>query len=230
VVPPRVAAFALLFLPMALWYAVLYWILPTVLGVAMEAGGPGWLEPAARTIYLALLALAAATVVGGVSGAAARWAAGQPCGLLHLLRVGARRAPAVAGTALLVALAVSAGTALLVVPGLAALSATMVAVPAAASEGLGPRAAVARSLALTRGSRWELVSSALALAAVTAASDLGLRHLSQLVTVRWLDDLLSAPFIVGLLLLWLVLPAVAYHDLRVAREGVDTSRLSQVFE
>jgi hypothetical protein len=152
--------------------------------------------------------------------------------------VGVRRGLPVVAAGFLVWLAVLGGTLLLVVPGIVVMVATSVAVPAAVVERRGAVAAFRRSLELTRGSRWPLFAAGLALvvvvvllsslAQVAAGLLVGLVAPGEravavaLVLSQLANALFSAIPTVGI--------AVAYHDLRVAKEGVDAEALARVFE
>lgn len=128
---------------------------------------------------------------------------------------------------------VLAGLVLLVVPGLVAMCALYVAIPAAVVEDIGPGAALGRSMALTKGNRWRILALALVIVAVAfviggVAGALG-------AVGRWMLPHPIAPLVrtaISVLAtpLGACAAAVAYHDLRVAKEGVDTAALVKVFE
>ncbi len=151
-----------------------------------------------------------------------------------LLGSGFRNLGAVFATGLRVGLWLVLGVVLLVVPALMWYCALFVAVPAAVAEpGLGSSAdALQRSRELTDGSRWQIFAAAvvvivttfllffLAGAAGALAEPLGPRVVAVLVAV-----------VVALAgTLGACTAAVAYHDLRTAREGVSTEDLAKVFE
>lgn len=125
------------------------------------------------------------------------------------------------------------GFLLLFVPGVIALCALYVAIPAVVVEPVAPGEALRRSRALTSGSRWAVLAIALVVGVVTIAS-LGI---SGLVAVLG-GSALPHPFpaLVATAILVFASPlgacaaAVAYHDLRVAKEGVDTAELVKVFD
>jgi hypothetical protein len=120
------------------------------------------------------------------------------------------------------------GLFLLVIPGILwGLSFSLVA-PVVMAEPLGAWASLKRSRALARGSRWALLGTYLiCFLAAYAPSYLGM------------GLGLSAPLLGGLVTLvgsvllgpiFSVAPAVAYHHLRVAKEGASTAELARVFE
>ncbi len=130
-------------------------------------------------------------------------------------------------------LAVFVGLVLLVIPGLVALAALYVAVPAVVVEPVGPGEALGRSRALTKGSRWgvfvvALVVGLVTVVAVAVATNVILYGASAL--PHPIAPLVSTVILVLASPLSACATAVAYHDLRVAKEGVDTEALVKVFE
>jgi len=206
-------------------------------GPGGRALGLGGLTLALGAATFATAALAAVQA-GAVTFGTVRHLAGDRARLGEMLSAGVRRGLPVVATGLLVWLAVLGATLLLVVPGIVVMVATSVAVPAAVVERRGAGAAFRRSLELTRGSRWPLFAAWLALVVIVlllstvaqlAAGLLvgivarGERAVAvTLVLTQVANALFSAIPIVGI--------AVAYHDLRVAKEGVDTEALARVFE
>jgi hypothetical protein len=201
-------------------------------------GGPGMVGVGVAFAAATLLSLAlAAMQAGAVTYGTVRHLGGGRARLPEMLSVGVRRGLPVVSTGFLVWLAVAGGTLLLVVPGVVLLVATCAAVPAAVVERRRAVDAFRRSLALTRGSRWPLFAAGLALVAVVAV----LSTLAQVAAIA-AGALLSPAraAVVTLVVTQLAnavfasIPtvgiAVAYHDLRVAKEGVDTEALAKVFE
>lgn len=224
---------------------------PMVVGFSLVFGwamGSAWgqdPDPAAATPRLAaLLAGWAATVVlsvvqaGAVTYGTVRHLHGERASLGRMLAVGFRRGLPVVATGFLLWLAVVLGSILLIVPGIIVMVASCLAIPAAVVERPGVVGAIRRSFALTRGSRWPLFAAGLAImmvvwllamvvqvAAMVAASALlpAQQALAGTLVVSQLGNaLFSGIPVVGI--------AVAYHDLRVDREGVDTAELARVFE
>jgi hypothetical protein len=113
------------------------------------------------------------------------------------------------------------------------LLAWFVALPVCVVERLGPIRSLGRSRQLTKGYRWRILGLMLPMALITLIAG----EVSDLVP-------LAAPFIAseppkalvrvisGALAdtLTVVVLAVTYHDLRVAREGVDIEPIADVFE
>jgi hypothetical protein len=146
------------------------------------------------------------------------------------LAQGLKRGGAIIGLAASTTLLVGVGLLLLVVPGIVIALMFCVAVPVLMVEGRGVRDSLARSRELTRGLRWPLLGVFLAAAA-------GCMALLALVTLPF-DFLLpqdGAITLVGAILemaaqlfttvFMAVVVAVAYHELRAAKDGVSTAEL-----
>lgn len=176
--------------------------------------------------------------MGAVTYGTVRHLHGEPAPFGRMIAVGLRRGLPVVGTGIVVWLVTLAGFLLLFVPGVLFLVAAAVAVPAAVVERPGVFGAIGRSFELTRGSRWPLFAAGLAVvAAVWALSGVVQVALSVLASAALPPAPAMAVTLVGSQLgsaLFSVVPvvavAVAYHDLRRAKEGVDTAELARVFE
>jgi hypothetical protein len=134
------------------------------------------------------------------------------------------------GVSICVGFGVGFGLVLLIVPGVMLMTMWYVANPACIVERLGVSASMARSSALTKGHRWSIFGMMVLLAiasgvmAAVVKAVLGLSGSTGLViagTLAWtaLASAFGAIFVV-----------VAYHDLRVAKEGVDTRQIVAVFD
>jgi hypothetical protein len=192
-------------------------------------------DPGDATVVFALVGLVvllmvplALVVLGGITYGVFRWLAGQKAGLGEMLGQGARRIVGLFLAGALMGLATLAGYLLLVVPGILVATAASVALPAVVVERLGPVRALRRSFQLTRGHRWSLFAAFLAILGIQFVFSLvgglvqvALPIVGALVSLAVSLVFASVPY---------VLPAVAYHDLRVLEEGVDTSQLVRVFE
>ncbi len=200
---------------------------------AIEALAPpgesSWAEPAARVVSgLANLVVTAALTYGVLQSLR-----GEAVPLGRLLGSGFSKM----GSVLLVSIGfgfiVFLGFVLLVVPGVIALCALYVAVPAVVVEDIGPGEALGRSRALTKGSRWSILAVAVVVGVVTfvvAAAAGALVALGASALPHPVPALLSTAILALLTPLGACAAAVAYHDLRVAKEGVDTAALVKVFE
>ena len=121
------------------------------------------------------------------------------------------------------------GFGLLIIPGLILYTIWFVALPACVVEPLGPWSSLRRSRELTKGHRWKLFGLVLLL----IIGGFGSSPLESALTV------VAGPIVgfIGRLFwkgLWVsfatVAIAVAYHDLRVVKEGVDVDQVAGVFD
>lgn len=133
-----------------------------------------------------------------------------------------------AGAALLL------GTAFYVLPALFLAATWVLAGPACVVERLGPVSSLGRSRRLTKGRRWEtfgLVVTMIAINLGVAVSGLALQPFQPL-----FGDLFIIPVLIWMLLLlmtipfWCICSVVAYHDMRVAKEGLYIEQLAAVFD
>jgi hypothetical protein len=154
---------------------------------------------------------------------------GQRVDLVESLRVGLRRFFPVLGVAIATAVFGFLGLFVFVVPGVMFFALAFVAVPACVVERRGVFASIGRSAALTRGHRWKIFVLML------------LCYGSQVIIGGVLENLTTitgvGPAFVGYLIwngaweaFYAICAVVTYHDLRVAREGVDTAQIAAVFE
>lgn len=166
--------------------------------------------------------------LGGLTLGAVQHLTGHPVRFGAMVATTLRRAPAVLGAAFLTYAMVLLGTALLVVPGAIVACALSVSLPAAVMERVGPLRALKRSWELTRGSRDTLFLAGLVLGVpvfvVSLAAQAGTTLFGPLAPLALLAiQALVTP-------LPMLLAAVAYHGLRVAREGSATEDLAKIFE
>ncbi|HEX3463413.1 MAG TPA: hypothetical protein VHS78_05120 [Candidatus Elarobacter sp.] len=136
----------------------------------------------------------------------------------------------VIGASLLVGIITGIGFLLLIVPGLVALCVWYVTIPACVVEQLGPTESMSRSSDLTSGYRWPIFGAALLVGIVqvggNALINASLRRPGTLVAYA------------VVYFLWIalvrayesVLSTIIYHDLRVAKEGIDIEQLASVFD
>ncbi|HUI96400.1 MAG TPA: hypothetical protein VLX44_11650 [Xanthobacteraceae bacterium] len=103
-----------------------------------------------------------------------------------------------------------------------------VIVPACVVEGLGPIESLVRSADLTRGHRWKVLGLILLLViAYVFASELTDAILRP--TSSDLAALAGFALIAAWTAYWNCAAGLLYHDLRVAKEGVDTREIAAVF-
>lgn len=174
-------------------------------------------------------------VLGAVSQAAILYGAfddmrGRPVDLAESLKVGLRRFfPVLAVAIAVVVLAVLAGIALLF-PAFIVMTMLFVSIPACVVERLGPIKSMGRSAQLTKGHRWKIFGLLFATIIVGLALQSMLGGLARATGGPMLGIIV--------LLLWnavwnafqAILAVVTYHDLRVAKEGVDTDQIAAVFD
>ncbi len=155
-----------------------------------------------------------------------------------MLATGFRRGLPVAAVALVALIAIVFGSFLLVFPGIMLACAWVASVPAAVVERLGPFQALSRSAELTRGVRWKVFAAFLALFGVLWGLSMGVQLAAGAFAVLVLptEHAPMGTLVVSQLgtALFSCIPsvgcAVTYHELRAAREGLDTAQLASVFE
>jgi hypothetical protein len=134
------------------------------------------------------------------------------------------------GLSICVGFGVMCGMILLIVPGIILMTMWFVANPACIVERLGVFASMGRSSALTKGHRWSIFGMWLLIAISSGVISavlkgvLGLTGSTGLVisgTLAW--TALAGAF-------GAIFAIVTYHDLRVAKEGVDTRHIVAVFD
>jgi uncharacterized membrane protein len=146
------------------------------------------------------------------------------------LSKGLERFLPVVGTSLCQGLAISFGAVLLLVPGFILLAMYYVALPVCVVERLGPFQSLRRSGALTKGHRWKVFGLAILLM-------ISLGIVSSIIQALLAVFQSTAVLIAGMFI-WealaraaeAVVAVVAYHDLRVAKEGVDIEHIASVFD
>jgi hypothetical protein len=154
---------------------------------------------------------------------------GERLNLGQSMRVGLRRFFPVVGVAISMTIVGFLGLIVFVVPGLMFFTMAFVAIPACVVEERGVFSSIARSAELTRGYRWKIFALML------------LWYGSDAIAESVIDPLTSlagaVPAFVGYVIwnaLWgafyATFAVVTYHDLRVAKEGVDTAQIAAVFE
>jgi hypothetical protein len=209
----------------------------TYASVAAARGGGGF--PAAGLfgpqlviiVIFPVTLLAMVVQMGALTYGAVQHLAGRPVRFGPMLAAGLRRALPLIGVGIVAGAMVMTGFLLLVVPGIIVGCAVGVAIPAVVVEKIGPIAAIKRSFGLTRGHRLTFFAASFVLGMVVSASNLAMQ-----LGVVLLGELGSAAALFGGVVYLLVaalpmlLPAVAYHELRAAKEGIVTEELVKVFE
>jgi hypothetical protein len=143
---------------------------------------------------------------------------------------GLKRFLPVIGTTFCLIFAMTVGFILLVVPGFIVLSMCYVALPACVVERLGPFQSLSRSSQLTKGHRWKVfgiyivLMIGIGIGSTILAAVLALAGSSIVLIVGMFFWNTLARAIES------IVAVVAYHDLRVAKEGVDIEHIASVFD
>jgi hypothetical protein len=155
---------------------------------------------------------------------------GQPFDLAESARIGLRRLLPLIGLALLMGLFLGLAALLLVIPALILYVMWFVAIPVCVVEQLGPFRSLGRSRQLTKGHRWKILGLLLVIlipAFIVGAIVGGITVVFVGATLGQIVNLIWSAAWTAFLAIVLV---VTYHDLRVAKEGVDTEQIAAVFE
>jgi len=154
---------------------------------------------------------------------------GRPVNLIESLQVGLARIFPVIGVALLVGILTGLAAILLVFPAFIVVTMLFVAMPVCIVEQLGAVKSLGRSANLTKGYRWRIFGLWLVVILVTLIGTALIGAISYL-TGTMIGAVLK--------LIWgalagafnAIMVVVSYHDLRVAKEGVDTDKIASVFD
>lgn len=133
------------------------------------------------------------------------------------------------GLGILSGLAVMVGFVLVIVPGVILLVMWAVAVPACVVEGLGPIESMSRSSALTKGHRWKVFGLLLVLWFINGIGSQFFTTLLGAVS-ETLASVGSYIWLAVWTALWNCVLIMTYHDLRVAKEGIDTGQVAAIFD
>jgi hypothetical protein len=185
-------------------------------------------------------------VLGWLSQAIAVYGAfqimrGERFDLLESVRIGLRRFFPVIGLAVTVTVLWVLALIPLVVPGIILLIMWFVVMPACVVEQLGPIRSMGRSRELTKSYRWRvfglnllilipaLLFSAVIGAAVFYVANIGNPAANPAFAsmVGHIANLIWSAIWSGFAM---VVVVVSYHDLRVAKEGIDTDQIAKVFD
>jgi hypothetical protein len=158
---------------------------------------------------------------------------GQRFSIAESARIGLRRFLPILAASIIWPIGVALGMLLLIVPGVMLFAAWFVTMPACVVEQLGPIRSLERSRELTRGHRWQILGLNLVVAILTIV--LSVIASAMMATLLGSDETMLAQ-VLGLIwstlrtALCAIVGVVTYRDLRVAKEGVDTSHIAAVFE
>ena len=155
---------------------------------------------------------------------------GRPVSLIESLQVGRRRFFPIIGLAVAMTVLLLLAGILFIIPAMVLYTMWFVATPACVVEQLGPSNSMRRSTQLTKGHGWKVfglwlllfLAGSVADQTITAAlTAIGGRPLGFLGQLAW-AGIWGAFYAVAVV--------VTYHDLRVAREGIDIHQIAGVFE
>ena len=155
---------------------------------------------------------------------------GLPVNLGESIKVGLRRFFPVLGVAICMPLLAALAAILLVFPGLMVITMLFVAVPACVVERLGPFKSMGRSAWLTRGHRWKIFGIWIAVLFVGGTAQSILNGVARAAGGVIIGIVVSELCGAVLGAFNAILAVVTYHDLRVAKEGVDTHQIAAVFD
>jgi hypothetical protein len=200
-------------------------VLPNLVVPFLAAGRNGLLSAVAGILGFILPFIVQAVILYG----AFQVMRGQAFRVGASLRIGLARFLPLLVITICMGLAIGVAALLLIVPGFIVAAMLFVSVPVCVVERVGPFKSMRRNGTLTNGHRWEIFGILLLFLIFSATS--------MAVLGLLLSALAGIAALVGLLIWQAVLTAyyavitvVAYHDLRVAKEGVDIERIAAVFE
>jgi hypothetical protein len=190
--------------------------------------------PAAIVIGLASLVLSL-VLLGAVTYATVQSLNGGQPQLEECLRAGARTCLLLFVLSLMIGVSAAIGGIFLFVPGVIIILRWSVAIPVLVMEARGLMDSLGRSAVLTKGKRWTIFLLFLIIWVLLAVIELAfvglLGGFQGAAAVSPLRLLIVAPvfnILVGVI--GPVIPAVLYHHLRIARDGVASETLAQVFD
>ena len=199
-----------------------------VLATAQQGVQSGWGEGIANIVAFILSLI----VQGAIAYGVIQSLVGKEFTIGQSLSAASSRLGALFLTSLVIAIAVMIGVLLLVVPGVILAMMFAVAIPVCIAERAGVGESLSRSRYLTKGSRWAIFGAFLTV---------GLLFVVAALIVGALVGLLigAAPMAMALVELIVsalgsafssILVAVMYNDLRVDKDGVDTTQIASVFD
>jgi len=154
---------------------------------------------------------------------------GQPLRVGEALRRAFARFFPLLGLGLLLSLALMLGFLLLVVPAVILFCMWWVVVPACVVEGRGPIESMSRSAALTKGYRWKIFGLAVVVFFMNVIGNQAFALLFGLAGEA-ASAFGSMLWYVVWTALWNCVLIMTYHDLRVAKEGIDIEQIAAIFD
>ena len=152
---------------------------------------------------------------------------GQRVDLAESARTAVRRCLPIVGVVFVVTVLGFIGIVALLLPGLFAFTTFFVASPACVVERLGVLSSMRRSANLTERNRWKVFAFVLMIFVSEAIGEVTIDEVFAAMTGAALTAHVIWSGILGAFSA--ILAVVAYHDLRVAKEGLDTRTLAAVF-
>jgi hypothetical protein len=210
--------------------------LPNFLFIQVGAGpaGTGAVDPGASAARVAIGAILS-MVLNALAQAIVLYGAfedmrGRPVNLMESTRIGLGRFLPVIVVAICSAFLSGLAAILLLVPGLIVMTMLFVATPACVVERLGPIKSLGRSAQLTKGHRWKVFGLWFLTIIGGGIIQAILVGLASMIGGYALELLVQ--FVAGAIwsAFYAILAVVTYHDLRVAKEGVDTDQIAAVFD
>jgi hypothetical protein len=204
--------------------------LPSVLVFARQSAA----NPTPWDAALIVIGVLVAMVLSALSQATVLYGAfeglrGGRVDVMASFKYASRRFLPVIGVAILSAFLVGLACIALIFPGLMLFTMWYVATPACVVERLGPWSSMMRSAALTKGHRWKVFGLVIVLSIIGAIGSGMVEAVGAGVgtTIGLVLKLIWSAFYGAYSAIVVV---VIYHDLRVAKEGVDTDQIAAVFE
>jgi uncharacterized membrane protein len=154
---------------------------------------------------------------------------GQEFSIGESLSIGFKRLFPVLGVGFMVALLAGLASILLLVPGLILLCMWYVVVPICVIEKPGVMASLSRSSDLTRGCRWQIFGLLLLVIVASFLITFILAFVAAMMGSAVIVQIVNGLARVLTVTYGAILVAVVYRDLRMAKEGVDTSKIANIF-
>ena len=154
---------------------------------------------------------------------------GQPLRVGEALRRAFARFLPLVGLSIVYTLGVVGATLLLVIPGIIVFVMWSVSVPACVVDGLGPIASLSRSAELTKGYRWKVFGLILVLSLINGIGQQFFETALGFLGVTASLAGIGIWFVVWTGL-WNCGLIMIYHELRVAKEGIDIEQIAAIFD
>ncbi len=154
---------------------------------------------------------------------------GQPLRVGEALRRAFARFFPLVGLGIVYTLGLVIAFLLLIIPGFIVFVMWAVSVPACVVDGLGPIASLSRSAELTKGYRWKVFGLILVLSVINGVGNQFFQTAGGFVGASASLAGIAIWFVVWTGL-WNCALIMIYHDLRVAKEGIDIEQIAAIFD